>query len=288
MLCGRVPFADENLLRVLQMQVSEPLPPPRAVNPELSPQLAALLERTLAKDPDARYVSMDALLIDLEAAVPAGSDRLLIETQTGGASSFRMSTVAGQGGARIADSQQFSQVASQPLPSQVSRPIAAIASSGAMTTVPRRRRTLWALLAVPLLGVTAYSGWLALHDSGGARREAPAPAAARASSGSTEPNTAPPAQVAPAAAAPAPAAPDAPTPAMTVERTAPVEPAPSAPAAPAAAETIRPQRARAIKRPPPPPRVERRDARAGSAAPQGTGSAAPPKGDPSLDIRLSR
>src|SRR6185436_5431695 len=102
MLCGRVPFADDNLLKVLQMQVSEPLPPPRRVNPELSPQLAAVLERALAKDPDARYVSMDALLIDLEAAVPAGSERLLIETQTGGASSFRMSTTAGAAGQRIA------------------------------------------------------------------------------------------------------------------------------------------------------------------------------------------
>src|ERR1043165_6843307 len=79
MLCGRAPFAAANLLKVLQMQVSEPLPPPRALNPELSPQLAAVLERSLAKDPDARYMSMDALLIDLDAAVPPGSDRLLIE-----------------------------------------------------------------------------------------------------------------------------------------------------------------------------------------------------------------
>jgi hypothetical protein len=49
-----------------------------------------------------------------------------------------------------------------------------------------------------------------------------------------------------------------------------------------------------IKRPP--PRVDRRDARAGSATPPAAGSAAPPiagsaappKGDPNLDIRLSR
>src|SRR5260221_13274818 len=88
MLCGRVPFEDDNLLRVLQMQVSEPLPPPRSVNPEVSPALAAVIERALVKDPAARYVSMDALLIDLEAAVPPGSERLLIEDQIGGASSF--------------------------------------------------------------------------------------------------------------------------------------------------------------------------------------------------------
>jgi eukaryotic-like serine/threonine-protein kinase len=342
MLCGRVPFANENLLKVLQMQVAEPLPPPRAVNPELSPQLAAVLERALAKDPDARYVSIDALLIDLEAAVPPGSDRLLIETQTGGASSFRMSTIAGQTGQRIADSQQLSRVVSQPLPSQASRPFAAIASSGAMTAVPRRRR-LWALIAVPLLGVTAYSGWLAL--GGGLHRETPPRAASSASSAASPGPTAP----APSAAT-APANPDRPS-AATVARPLPVEPAPpSAPTAntihlhltstpggavveldgkrlgatPLDVDATRGDRdaqlvvsrdgftdvkqrldlradqslslalppvprPRVIRRPPPPPpRVERRDARAGSAAPANTGSAAPPKGDPNLDIRLSR
>src|ERR1044071_6547953 len=106
MLCGRVPFEDENLLRVLQMQVSEPLPPPRSINPALSPELAAVLERALAKDPAARYPSIDALLLDLEAAVPPGSDRLLIEAQTGGASSFRINAINGPG-LRLVDSQQL-------------------------------------------------------------------------------------------------------------------------------------------------------------------------------------
>src|SRR5690349_5660784 len=114
MLCGRVPFADDNLLRVLQMQVSEPLPPPRSINPAISPELAAVLERALAKEPDARYASMDALLIDLEAAVPPGADRLLIEAQTGGASSFRMTTFAGQPGQRVDSSQRLASVKSQP------------------------------------------------------------------------------------------------------------------------------------------------------------------------------
>jgi serine/threonine-protein kinase len=339
MLCGRVPFADENLLKVLQMQVSEPLPRPRAVNPDVSPELAAVLERALAKDPNARYVSMDALLIDLETAVPPGADRLLIEAQIGGASSFRMSTFAGQPGQRLADSQPFSRIASQPLPSHVSRPIAAIASSGALSAVPGRRSRLWPVIALPLLGITAYCGWLALRGDG-------APPAPR-----TEVTAAAPTPVAPA---PQEAPRDTPSPgSSTVVRPAPVEPAPVAPPAPPVAATIHLHlvttpggaiveldgkrlgatpldtdltrldgeaqlvvshdgftdlkqrldlsadqslslvlpavpRPRVIKRPAP-PTVERRDARAGSAAPRNAGSAAPqPKGDPNLDIRLSR
>ncbi|HEY6180476.1 MAG TPA: serine/threonine-protein kinase, partial [Kofleriaceae bacterium] len=85
MLCGRLPFVDDNLLKVMQMHLSAPVPPPRAANPSLSVELGRILERALAKRPDDRYPSMDALLIDLEAALPVGSDRLLIEAQSGAA-----------------------------------------------------------------------------------------------------------------------------------------------------------------------------------------------------------
>ncbi|TMQ12839.1 MAG: PEGA domain-containing protein [Deltaproteobacteria bacterium] len=175
MLCRRVPFEDENLLRVLQMQVSEPLPPPRAINPEISPELAQVIERALAKDPDDRYISMDALLIDLEAAVPPGSDRLLIETQTGGASSFRIASFTGPS-ARI-DSQQLARLGSQPLPSQCAGPQPAIASSGALSALGRPgRRRLW--LAAPVIGVAAIGGWLAMRG-GAPAAPMPAQAAAR-------------------------------------------------------------------------------------------------------------
>ena len=85
MLCRRLPYFDENLLKVMQMHLSSPLPAPRSVNPALSEQLAGVVERALAKRPDDRYPSMDSLLIDLEAALPPGADRLLIEAQSGAA-----------------------------------------------------------------------------------------------------------------------------------------------------------------------------------------------------------
>lgn len=95
MLCGRLPFEDASLLKVLQLQVSAPLPPPRKVNPELSPELAAVIERALTKSADDRYPNMDALLLDLEAALPPGADRLLIDVQVGTTSAFRTTPFPG-------------------------------------------------------------------------------------------------------------------------------------------------------------------------------------------------
>jgi serine/threonine-protein kinase len=83
MLCGRLPFDDENLLKVMQMHLVMPVPPPREVNPALSPELAAVALCALAKRREDRYPSMEALLLELEATLPPGSDRLLIEAQSG-------------------------------------------------------------------------------------------------------------------------------------------------------------------------------------------------------------
>jgi serine/threonine-protein kinase len=83
MLAGRVPFTDENLLKVLQMQVSSPLPLPSSFNPDLPPPLELVILRALAKDASERYATMDEFLFALEAALPSGSDALLIQAQFG-------------------------------------------------------------------------------------------------------------------------------------------------------------------------------------------------------------
>ncbi|HEY5927867.1 MAG TPA: serine/threonine-protein kinase [Kofleriaceae bacterium] len=95
MFCGRLPFEDPSLLKVLQMQVQNPLPPPRLVNPALSPELAAVIEQALAKDADVRYLSMDALLKDFESALPSGADQMLIDVQVGASPAFRTTPFPG-------------------------------------------------------------------------------------------------------------------------------------------------------------------------------------------------
>ena len=192
MLCGRPPFEHENLLKVLQMQVSDQVPPPRSLNPDISPALAAVIERALAKDPADRHASMDALLVELEAAVPAGSNRLLVETQTGGASSFRITAITGQA-YRIGDSQQLARVASQPVLGQVGPALPATTSADTMRALPGQPGRRWWPFALPLVGLAAFGAWLATARDGA--RPPPAP------------------EVRPAVAAPAPAiavaAPDA-------------------------------------------------------------------------------
>jgi len=88
MLTGRVPFQDDSLLKILQMQVSSPVPLPTKINPSLSPELEAVVLRSLEKKPDDRYPSMDALLAELEAVLPEGSDSILIQAQFGTAASI--------------------------------------------------------------------------------------------------------------------------------------------------------------------------------------------------------
>lgn len=66
LLTGRVPFESPNPMEVLRKHLQQPLPPIAAAHPGLAP-LAPVLERALAKDPDARFPDAVAFLeaIDL-------------------------------------------------------------------------------------------------------------------------------------------------------------------------------------------------------------------------------
>jgi len=65
---GEVPFFAETPQEAMVRVVSETPPPPRTVMPELSEETAAVICRMMAKDPDDRYDSFEALEADLEAA----------------------------------------------------------------------------------------------------------------------------------------------------------------------------------------------------------------------------
>jgi serine/threonine protein kinase len=72
LLVGRVPFAgDGNPLSVLLKHVTEPVPPPRELNPNVDPQLARWLGRMLAKDAAARPQRAEDAWTMLEEAVIA-------------------------------------------------------------------------------------------------------------------------------------------------------------------------------------------------------------------------
>jgi eukaryotic-like serine/threonine-protein kinase len=69
MLTGDVPFQAETVVGVAMKHVNEEMPDVQALRPEVSNTLAAVIERSTAKDPTRRYASMAAFLSDLEGAL---------------------------------------------------------------------------------------------------------------------------------------------------------------------------------------------------------------------------
>ena len=70
MLAGKVPFERPTSVNILMAHVGEPPPPMRAVNPNLvcSPAFEELVMRCIAKDPNQRYISIDAVLQGIKLA----------------------------------------------------------------------------------------------------------------------------------------------------------------------------------------------------------------------------
>ena len=66
MLAGRPPFAGDNPVTLMNAHCHDPLPSLRQLCPEISEGCKAVVEKCLAKNPDARYADAAALLADLE------------------------------------------------------------------------------------------------------------------------------------------------------------------------------------------------------------------------------
>ncbi len=72
MLTGSYPFSGETPLSVLLAHVNEPVPDVSMIRPELSPQIAAVVNRAMAKDPADRFQTAGELAAALRRAVEAG------------------------------------------------------------------------------------------------------------------------------------------------------------------------------------------------------------------------
>ncbi len=68
MVAGRPPFIGDSPVAVASKQVLEQPVPPSKLNPDVSPQLDAVIMRTLAKNPANRYGSAEEFRRDLERA----------------------------------------------------------------------------------------------------------------------------------------------------------------------------------------------------------------------------
>jgi serine/threonine-protein kinase len=69
MLTGDVPFKAETLVGVAMKHVNEPIPDVQRTRRDASSALAAVIDRSTAKEPKKRYADMGAMLDDLEGAL---------------------------------------------------------------------------------------------------------------------------------------------------------------------------------------------------------------------------
>jgi serine/threonine-protein kinase len=69
MLAGEVPFTAESQVGVAMKHVREPMPDIQALRPDVSAALAAIIERSTAKECANRYATAEAMVDDLEQAL---------------------------------------------------------------------------------------------------------------------------------------------------------------------------------------------------------------------------
>ena len=141
MLTGSVPFKADSPVAVAMCHVRDPMPDVRALRPEVSATVAAILDRCTAKDPAARYPSFDALSADLEHA-------LALETSRSGQAVGEATSVL------------------ETLPPQTKGKVHLGVRS-------RRSRILWAVGFVALLAVLGVLAWSGLHHGTGVRGSTP-------------------------------------------------------------------------------------------------------------------
>jgi eukaryotic-like serine/threonine-protein kinase len=68
LLTGEPPYTGENFLAVAMKHIREPVPNVRDMRPDVSPRLDAIVARAMAKRPEDRFPSTEAMMAALEAA----------------------------------------------------------------------------------------------------------------------------------------------------------------------------------------------------------------------------
>lgn len=79
MFTGRVPIDDDNTARLVRRIVRETPPTVGSLRPDLPPDLAGILDRSIAKDPEARFPDASALADAIAAFEGQVLDRVLAE-----------------------------------------------------------------------------------------------------------------------------------------------------------------------------------------------------------------
>ena len=70
MAVGRPPFSADTQIAIVVKHINEPFPPPRQLNASLPEPVERVILKALAKEPDDRYPTASAMVLDLRAALP--------------------------------------------------------------------------------------------------------------------------------------------------------------------------------------------------------------------------
>ncbi|MGH8028568.1 MAG: serine/threonine-protein kinase [Arenimonas sp.] len=233
MLTGRTPFSDESPLKLMLDVVQSQIPDVRGLNSEVGPEVAAVLQKMLEKDPDARYQDTHALMADLEGlglpltgplkskvATPAGPAATLVGMATPVTPhvGMRAPTPPPSVGAYAASAS-----ASAPTAQGSTRPGVTHPSAQA----PVSSKALWAIAALLVLGLFG-SAWAFRGKLFGSETPARGETASLASPIAVGANTAAPATSDPVAPAMTPPV-EMPTPPVAIAPPAAPVPAPAPP-----------------------------------------------------------
>ena len=75
MICGRPPFQGDTPLSTLLKHLTEPLPSPRDLDPDLPEPVCAIIHKMMAKQPEERYQTCEEVLTDLDAFREASGEQ---------------------------------------------------------------------------------------------------------------------------------------------------------------------------------------------------------------------
>lgn len=150
LLTGSIPFDTGSAIQIAMAHISDPLPNPRSVNPDLHEAFIPILEQVLAKEPRDRYQSAAELLQDLKGAIREAEQSRHIPERTSLIKPVE----------RIA---QHKIPLPEPIPSELTKSPTLIASANETKPLPndkpRARRSpigLIAILLLIILGVVAF------------------------------------------------------------------------------------------------------------------------------------
>lgn len=82
LVVGRVPFSADTPLAVIHDHIYKPLPLPSLVNPEIKPELEAVLVKALAKNPRDRYQSANEMIEDFKQVIHSKQIRSLDDNRS--------------------------------------------------------------------------------------------------------------------------------------------------------------------------------------------------------------